>query len=80
LPDPALVARWEAEEFVSALRHDPNCPAYNSSFRQLLHVAFKVAARMGSRYLDLLSAMETTVARNVTANLFDRHIEPVFIG
>ncbi len=80
LPDPALVARWEAEEFVSALRHDPNCPAYNSSFRQLLHVAFKVAARMGSRYLDLLSAMETTIARNVTGNLFDRHIKPVFIG
>jgi hypothetical protein len=80
LPDPTLVAGWAAEQFVSALRHDPNCPAYNSSFRQLLHVAFKVAARLGNRYLDLLSAMETTIARNVTENLYERHIKPVFIG
>jgi hypothetical protein len=80
LPEPELLARWGAEQFVSALRHDPNCPAYNSSFRQLLHVAFKVAARMGNRYLDLLSAMETTIAGNVTGNLFDRHIKPLFIG
>ena len=80
LPAPALVARWSAEEFVPALRHDPNCPLYNPSFRQLLHVAFKVAAKMGNRYLDLLSEMETTIAKNVTGNLFDRHIKPVFIG
>jgi hypothetical protein len=80
LPDPALVARWAAEQFVAALRHDPTCPAYNSSFRQLLHVAFKVAARMGNRYLDLLTMMEPAIARNVTGNLFERHIKPVFIG
>jgi hypothetical protein len=80
LPDPERVARWSAEQFVAALRHDPNCPAYNSSFRQLLHVAFKVAARMGERYLDLLTATETAIARNVAANLFDRHIKPVFLG
>jgi len=80
LPDPALLTRWAAEQFVAALRHDPNCPAYNSSFRQLLHVAFKVAARMGSRYLDLVTMMEPTIARNVTGNLFERHIKAVFIG
>jgi hypothetical protein len=80
LPAPELVARWPGEQFVSALRHDPKCPAYNPSFRQLLHVGFKVAAKMGSRYLNLLSVMETTIAKNVTANLFDRHLKPVFIG
>ncbi len=25
---------------------------YNSSVRQLLHVGFKIAAKMGTRYLD----------------------------
>jgi len=80
LPAPQWVARWSSEQFVSALRHDPNCPAYNPSFRQLLHVGFKVAARMGNRYLRLLSVMETTIAKNVTANLFDRHLKPLFIG
>ena len=80
LPAPQDVADWYSEEFTSALRHDPTCSAYNSSFRQLLHVGFKVAAKMGSRYLDLLKANEAIIARNVTANLYERHISPVFLG
>ncbi|HTV83691.1 MAG TPA: tagaturonate epimerase family protein [Acidobacteriaceae bacterium] len=80
LPAPATVAGWNSEQFTSALRHDPCSPAYNSSFRQLLHVGFKVAAKMGHRYLDLLEANEAVIAKNVTENLFDRHIAPVFLG
>jgi hypothetical protein len=80
LPAPSAVAEWSSDSFVNALRHDPNCPAYNNSLRQLLHVGFKVAAKMGARYLNLLSAMERTIAKNVTENLFSRHIKPVFIG
>jgi hypothetical protein len=80
LPAPERVWRWSSEQFVSALRHDPKCPAYNPNFRQLLHVGFKVAARMGARYLHLLSLMESAIAKNVTGNLFDRHLKPLFIG
>jgi tagaturonate epimerase len=80
LPAPASVGQWSSEKFVSALRHDPKSPDYNSSLRQLLHVGFKVAAKMGIRYLDLLSVAEATIANNVTENLFARHIRPVFIG
>jgi hypothetical protein len=43
-------------------------------------VGFKVAAKMGDRYLKALEANEAVVARNVTTNLFDRHIKPVFLG
>jgi hypothetical protein len=80
LPNPEAVSQWSSEQFVSALRHNPQSPAYNSSLRQLLHVGFKVAAKMGTRYLDLLSTMESSVAKNVTENLFDRHIRPLYIG
>ena len=80
LPDPRLVAQWSSQQFVSALRHDQKSAAYNRSVRQLLHVGFKVAAKMGTRYLDLLTEMETTIAKNVTENLYERHIKPVFIG
>jgi hypothetical protein len=80
LPAPGEVEHWSSIHFTSALRHDPKSPAYNSSFRQLLHVGFKVAAKMGSRYLGLLEANEAIIARNVTENLFDRHIAPVFLG
>jgi len=80
LPKPEELNRWSSEQFVAALRHDPKNPAYNPSIRQLLHVGFKVAAKLGNRYLDLLKANENTIAKNVTGNLFDRHIKPLFLG
>jgi len=45
-----------------------------------VHVGFKVAAKIGPRYLNLLEANEAIIARNVTVNLFDRHIAPYFSG
>lgn len=80
LPRPEEVAGWTSEQFTSALRHDPKNPAYNPNLRQLLHVGFKVAAKMGRRYLDLLEANEAVIAKNVTENLYKRHIAPVFLG
>lgn len=80
LPKPEEVNGWTSEQFTSALRHDQSNKAYNPSFRQLLHVGFKIAAKMGDRYLKALEANEDVVARNVTMNLFDRHIKPVFVG
>ncbi len=80
LPAPAEVAKWTSEQYTSALRHVPGAAAYNSSLRQLLHVGFKVAAKMGPRYLSLLEAHEDVIARNVTENLYNRHIAPVFEG
>jgi hypothetical protein len=80
LPTPDEVRGWASEQYTSALRHVQANSAYNSSLRQLLHVGFKVAAKMGRRYLDLLEANEAVIAKNVTENLFDRHIAPVFLG
>jgi len=80
LPTPSQVDRWSSSEYAAALRHDQRNPQYNPSFRQLLHVGYKVAAQMGPRYLDALSRHEETVARNVTLNIFDRHLKPIFIG
>jgi tagaturonate epimerase len=80
LPLPDAVRGWSSEQYTSALRHVQSNPAYNSSLRQLLHVGFKVAAKMGPRYLELLEANETVIAKNVTENLYSRHIAPVFLG
>jgi hypothetical protein len=80
LPSPSGVQVWTSEQFTSALRHVPGAKAYNSSLRQLLHVGFKVAAKMGPRYLGLLESNEAVIARNVTENLYNRHIAPVFLG
>ena len=47
LPPPNEVRGWTSEQYTSALRHVRGAAAYNSSLRQLLHVGFKVAAKMG---------------------------------
>ncbi|HJZ59423.1 MAG TPA: tagaturonate epimerase family protein, partial [Gemmataceae bacterium] len=80
LPAANVVDRWTSEQFVSALRHDPKNPAFNPSLRQLVHVGFKIAAQMGDRYLTMLEACEPTIAKNVTGNLYDRHLKPLFVG
>jgi hypothetical protein len=80
LPSSDAVRGWSSAQYTSALRHVEGDASYNPSFRQLLHVGFKIAAKMGPRYLRLLEANEAVIAKNVTENLFDRHIAPVFLG
>lgn len=79
LPTVAVVNGWTSEQFVRALRHNQADALFNISLRQLLHVGFKIAAKMGPRYLNLLEECKESVARNVTTNLFDRHIKPLFL-
>ncbi|HEX9048533.1 MAG TPA: tagaturonate epimerase family protein [Verrucomicrobiae bacterium] len=80
LPTAAVVNGWSSKQFTDALRHDQKNPAYNPSFRQLLHVSFKVAAKMGDRYYAALKKHEAVIAKNVTENLFDRHMKPLLLG
>ena len=80
LPAPETVAEWTSEQYVRVLQHVQGDPAYNASLRQLLHVGFKVAAKLGARYLNLLEANEAVIAKNVTENLYARHIVPVFLS
>jgi hypothetical protein len=79
LPSGVEVAAWSSAQFTGALRHDQSHPLFNPSLRQLLHVAFKLAAKKGARYLDLLKANEEIVGRNVTTNLYERHLVPLFL-
>jgi len=79
LPSLELVNSWTPEQFADALRHVQDCPQYNPDFRQLMHVGYKVAAEMGGRYLAALEKFEDVIAKNVTENIFDRHIKRIFI-
>jgi tagaturonate epimerase len=80
LPHPGLVKSWSSEQYMNALRHDQKCAEFNPSFRQLLHVGYKIAAQLGQRYLDLLDACEEPISRNVTMNLYERHLKPIFLS
>jgi tagaturonate epimerase len=79
LPSASQVNGWTAEQYSGALRHDQKNPLYNPHLRQLLHVGYKIAAKLGDRYTSMLEACEGSISRNVTQNLFERHIEPLFL-
>ncbi len=79
LPTADVVNTWTGPQLASAIRHIPSHPGFNANIRQLLHVSFKLAAKAGARYTDLLKANEVIVAKNVTENLYDRHLKPLFI-
>ena len=50
-----------------------------ASDREQAAQVFKVAAQMESRYTDALKQFEAVVAKNVTENIYDRHVKPVFV-
>ncbi|MCK4282992.1 MAG: hypothetical protein KAX44_01650, partial [Candidatus Brocadiae bacterium] len=79
LPPPQVVDRWSGDEFANALRHDQSCDKYDPNFRQLLHVAYKIAAEMGADYTNALEKHEKVIAQNVTENIYRRHIKPIFM-
>jgi len=80
LPSPKAVSRWSNDEFADALRHNQSCGSYNPDFRQLLHVGYKIAAEMGKDYTNALEKYAETIAKNVTENIYQRHIKPIFIA
>ncbi|NIA30062.1 MAG: hypothetical protein GWP06_09150 [Actinobacteria bacterium] len=80
LPSPGEVNGWSGEKYAQTLRHDQSNKNYNLNFRQLLHVGYKVAAEMGERYIRALDENEEIIAQNVTENLFERHIKPLFLS
>ena len=79
LPSAEAVNGWTGEQYARALRHNQADPLYNLHLRQLLHVGYKVAAQMGDRYYNALKEFEPDVARNVTENLWERHIKILFM-
>jgi len=79
LPDEQKILAMSSVEFASALRHDQADRLFNRHFRQLLHVGYKIAAEMDDRFRRLLEEYRQTIESNVTYNIFERHIRPLFL-
>jgi hypothetical protein len=80
LPNPKQVDSWNAVQYTEALRHDESSENYNLHFRQLVHVGYRVAAEMNGRFTSLLQRYRSEIEPKVTINIFDRHIQPLFLG
>jgi hypothetical protein len=78
LPTIEEVNSWSSEKYANTLRHIPDHPDYNSNFRQLIHVAYKIAADMGGKYTGLLEKYADVVGQCVEENIYDRHLKRLF--
>jgi tagaturonate epimerase len=78
LPLSYEVAGWSSEKFANTLRHIPGHPDYNPNFRQLIHVAYKVAAEMGSAYTNQLKMHAEIIGQCVEENIYERHLKRLF--
>ena len=78
LPSKPEVSKWNSKKFSDSLRHVPGNKDYNPNMRQLIHVAYKLAALKMEDYFRLLETNEETVSVCVYENLYDRHICRLF--
>ena len=78
LPSDKEVSKWNSKKFAASLRNIPGNKDYNPDMRQLIHVAYKLAALKMEEYFRLLDANEKTVSQCVYENIYNRHICRLF--
>jgi hypothetical protein len=79
LPPVSQVMNWDKKTFSDALRHIPGAKGYNPDMRQLMHVAYKLAASRLNEFLGLVDKYEDIIADCVFENIYDRHIKRLFV-
>ena len=78
LPSKLAVSEWSSKKFADSLRHIPENRDYNLNMRQLIHVAYKLAALKMEDYFKLLDKNEKHVSECVYENIYYRHICRLF--
>lgn len=78
LPAAAEVQKWDAEAFARTMRHNPADPLFNASFRQLIHVSYKIAAELGDEFYPALEKYADVIGKEIEDNLCERHIRRLF--
>lgn len=80
LPLPGEINRLSGQALADIITHRQAEPTYNRHMRQLMHVAYKLAAEKRELFLPALERCRSIVAKRVTDNLFVNHLKPLFIG
>jgi tagaturonate epimerase len=78
LPSAGEITGWNSRKFAASLRHEQDNKDYNPNMRQLIHVAYKLAAQKMDKYLSLLEEHEQVVSECVFENIYKRHICRLF--
>ncbi len=78
LPSAGEVATWNGRKFADSLSHVPGNKDYNPNMRQLIHVAYKLAALKKDEYYKLLEDNAEIISGCVYENIYNRHICRLF--
>jgi hypothetical protein len=78
LPSKQEISEWNSDKFSDSLKHNPGSSDYNPNMRQLIHVAYKLAALQMKDYFRLLETNEQIVSKCVYENIYNRHICRLF--
>jgi hypothetical protein len=78
LPSRKEVSKWTSDQLSASLKHIPGYPGYNPNMRQLIHVAYKLAASRMKDYFSLLELNESRISECVYENIYNRHICRLF--
>ncbi|MCF0168300.1 MAG: hypothetical protein HUJ93_06650 [Bacteroidales bacterium] len=78
LPSPEEVESWDADTYARTMRHNQADPLYNQSFRQLIHVSYKIAAELCNEYYPALEKHSEVIGKEVIENICERHIKRLF--
>jgi tagaturonate epimerase len=78
LPSKQEVSKWNKSMFSNSLKHITSNSEYNSNMRQLMHVAYKLAAHEIKDFFRLLETNESIIGDCVYENIFSRHICRLF--
>jgi tagaturonate epimerase len=79
LPSAEEVDKYDSVKFAEALIHDQKCKNYNPSFRQLIHVGYKIAVELGDTYTNALDKYRDIIEKNVKYNILERHLKLLFL-
>ena len=80
LPAPGDVAGWTSAQYTGALRHDQKCPGLQSQRAPVAARGLQGGGQNGRALSDMLEECEEPISRNVTQNLYERHIQPLFLN
>ena len=78
LPSKKEVAKWNGKKFSDRIMHVEGNKSYNPNMRQLVHVAYKIAALEIDEYFRFLEANEQIISECVYENIYNRHICRLF--
>ena len=78
LPSKQQVSDWSGDKFAECLRHIPGNRDYNPNMRQLMHVAYKLAALKIKDYNRLIESNDGYISQFVYENVYQRHICRLF--